>query len=308
MNVPVTDQPFGAVWIVIPVHNRRAVTERCLSQLEGLGVSKWAQVLIVDDGSTDGTRELIAGQFSWAKVAHGDGNLWWAGAIRLGMASAIREGADAICWLNDDCLPDPGALEKLVHLARSRRCVCGGVCRSVDNPDIAYGGGFMKGTWPAPLRRLPADPLSEVDWLHGNMVVIPSDTWQRVGLPEGHWMRHNLADIAYTFKAHQHGIPVLLAREATAQAEVNRGPSYLAWTNRQLASLDIIRGLWSPRVWWYAPGLTFFLWDLFGARGLVRLARLMGKLLTVLLMKAILPARLVGAWAARTGAQEGGKA
>lgn len=293
MNVPVTDQAFGAVWIVIPVHNRRAVTERCLHHLENLGISNWAQVLIVDDGSTDGTSELITDQFPWAKIVHGDGYLWWTGAIRLGMASAIREGADTICWLNDDCLPDPGALEKLVHLARCRRCICGGVCRTGSNPAIAYGGGFMKGTWPAPLRRLPADPLCEVDWLHGNMVAIPSHIWQRVGLPEDRWMRHTLADIAYTFKAHELGIPVLLVTEATAQSEVNQGPSYQSWASRELGSLDIIRGLWSLRVWWYAPGLTFFLWDLFGIRGLVRLAQLTGKLLTVLALKAILPGHLL---------------
>ena len=103
--------------VVIPVHNRREVTVRCLRCLEAGGVFAWATVIVVDDGSTDGTGEAVRAAHPAAVLLTGDGNLWWGGAIRLGMDHACRGGAACVCWLNDDCLPEPGTLRLLADHA-----------------------------------------------------------------------------------------------------------------------------------------------------------------------------------------------
>ena len=44
-----TDLP-GPVHLILPVHNRREITLRCLRHLHGLSVDAWAQIVVVDDG------------------------------------------------------------------------------------------------------------------------------------------------------------------------------------------------------------------------------------------------------------------
>ena len=93
--------------IVIPVHNRRDITLRCLANLYRLGAPAWAGLIVADDGSTDGTSDAIREQYPAVVLLHGDGNLWWTGAIVRGMAEALERGSELIFWLNDDCLPAP---------------------------------------------------------------------------------------------------------------------------------------------------------------------------------------------------------
>ncbi|HYF36596.1 MAG TPA: glycosyltransferase family 2 protein, partial [Prosthecobacter sp.] len=202
-------------FIIIPVRNRREITRRCLARLQAEEAPSWADVIVVDDGSTDGTGTMIREEFPWAELLAGSGELWWAGAIHLGMRHAAAKGAECVCWLNDDTLPDAHTLNLLTTTAMTRGAVCGAVCRGNDGRALAYGGGFIRDGWPKPLEEpLPAADEVPVHWLHGNAVAIPAQVWRRIGLPEWRWMRHNLADIDYTCRAHEHDIPVLLLRKA----------------------------------------------------------------------------------------------
>lgn len=247
------------VWIIVPAHNRRDITKRCMAHLEGLGIRAWAKVLVIDDGSTDGTSEMLRERFPWVHVVNGDGHLWWGGAIRLGMKTAFADGAECVCWLNDDSLPGRGSLERLSHLAMERKAVCGGVCRTPDGAFV-YSGGFIQKRWPRHFCSAPdpREPLLPVEWLHGNMVAIPACVCARIGLPEGHWIKHNFADVDFTLRAHRAGIPVFLEPSAVGVADRNDTASYWSWADARLSWTAILRGFVSPKVWWYAPGFVRF--------------------------------------------------
>jgi len=276
------------VWILVPVHNRRGTTERCLAHLEGLGIRAWAEVLVIDDGSSDGTSGMIGQDFPWVHTVSGDGSLWWGGAMRLGMEKALSAGAECVCWLNDDSLPDQGSLEQLVHLALERQAVCGGICRTADGAFV-YSGGFIERRWPRHSASAPDPtgfPLS-VEWLHGNMVAVPASVCARIELPEGRWIKHNFADVDFTLRAHRAGIAVLLVPSALGLADRNDTATYWSWADPRLSWFDIMRGFGSPKVWWYAPGLMRFKTVHFGLLGAVDCGWLFFKAGAIILFKCL---------------------
>src|SRR5262245_11719890 len=94
------------LFVVIPTHNRWEQARVCLSALSRATYERFETVLI-EDGCVDGTAEHCKKEFPDVHILHGDGNLWWSGAINLGVEYALEHGADAIVWLNDDNRVEP---------------------------------------------------------------------------------------------------------------------------------------------------------------------------------------------------------
>jgi GT2 family glycosyltransferase len=59
------------IHIVIPVHNRKNFTRDCLISLRDQTIEH--KTIIVDDGSSDGTREMLQVEFPEIVVIEGDG-------------------------------------------------------------------------------------------------------------------------------------------------------------------------------------------------------------------------------------------
>ncbi len=97
--------------IVMPVWNRVELTKKCLTALAGLKDHPEYELIIVDNGSTDGTAEFLR-QLSGDVRIIGNGE-------NLGFAKACNQGAAAargtyLVFLNNDTLPQPGWLTALV--------------------------------------------------------------------------------------------------------------------------------------------------------------------------------------------------
>lgn len=97
------DRKF-VIAVVIPVYNRKSVTLSCLYQLQALDTRGMdISIIIVDDGSTDGTSEAIRAQHPEIILLCGNGNLWWTGATKLGVKYALYHyNCDYILTLNDE--------------------------------------------------------------------------------------------------------------------------------------------------------------------------------------------------------------
>ena len=78
---------MSAVSIVIPVHGRAHLTERCLDLvLDGLDAE--CEVIVVDDASEDGTPGLLAGYGERIRIVRLEQNAGFATACNRGAAAA----------------------------------------------------------------------------------------------------------------------------------------------------------------------------------------------------------------------------
>ena len=85
MNIDTRDCP--KVYILLPVHNRLESTRRFVESLLAQSYDNYHLVLI-DDGSTDGTADFVKGRVKSLTVITGRGDWWWAGGLHQGY-----------CWL-----------------------------------------------------------------------------------------------------------------------------------------------------------------------------------------------------------------
>jgi GT2 family glycosyltransferase len=78
-------------------------------------------ILIIDNASTDGTGDALAPLAADGTVVyHNTGaNLGGAGGFNYGMRVAAEAGYDYLWIMDDDCIPDPDALEKLLQADRA---------------------------------------------------------------------------------------------------------------------------------------------------------------------------------------------
>lgn len=72
-------------------------------------------VIVVDNASADGSADAVREHFPAARLTTLSHNTGGAGGFAGGMALALADGADLIWLMDDDTVPEPGALAALVE-------------------------------------------------------------------------------------------------------------------------------------------------------------------------------------------------
>ncbi|PSB26047.1 glycosyltransferase family 2 protein [Stenomitos frigidus] len=199
-----------SVFILIPAYNRKTITLQCLETLKENGDLGRYQVVVIDDGSTDGTGQAIQTAYPDVTVLEGDGNLWWTGAIVQGMVYASQQGAALIIWLNDDCTPSPGALSQLVTFWQTHpQSIVGAACYNLEDNTLHATGAQGR-------KRMAAKPgeMIAVDEMSGHCVGIPIAVVQQIGLPDVYRFPHYHGDSMYILKATRASFPAYILGDA----------------------------------------------------------------------------------------------
>lgn len=248
--VVVPGYAYVSMWLVILAAKRAgipvimttdATTLRCLESLSGIrGDGSRLQVVVVDDGSTDGTAGAVQTRYPGVALLKGTGDLWWPGAINMGVRHSLREGADYILFLNDDTIHEPMFLERLFATAEGcPRSVVGALLLQLENPERTFQCPLLQWGlrgWDVlpnqPLSTVPKAPWS-VDFLPGNCVLYPRQVFEEVGLVDARGFPHYGADAEMSVRARKAGWELLIERRARVWNGPNLTETAKTWTLRE---------------------------------------------------------------------------
>jgi GT2 family glycosyltransferase len=215
------------VAILIPVYNNLAFTKKCIQELRDLLANSFLKhssfdLVVIDDGSSDGTGDWVQQNHPELILLQGDGNLWWSGGINLGARHAIAKlKADQLLLWNNDIRPAKDYFEQLDELMEELdgRTIAGSKILYED-PDKSgliwsFGGYFnprngkksMLG-YNQPDKQEFSIP-KEVDWLPGMGTLVPVEIVQTIGYWDEQVFPQYHGDSDFTFRAKTAGFAIV---------------------------------------------------------------------------------------------------
>jgi hypothetical protein len=187
------------VAVVVLNWNGKRDTARCLESLARLTAPPLAElrVLVVDNGSTDGSLAELGARFPWARFLATGENLRFAGGNNRGIRAALADGADFVVVLNNDTEADPDLVCRLAAEAEEspRAGLCGPLILDAAGRVWFAGGSVLTGlgwTWhrglggPDPGR---GGEARDVGYLTGCCLGVRREVFERIGLlDEGYYL------------------------------------------------------------------------------------------------------------------------
>lgn len=178
------------VAVVVLTYNGGEVVQDAVTSLRAMTYPNF-DLIVVDNGSTDGTRETLESRFDDVTVLRTEANLGPAGGCNLGFSAALEQDYDFVLILNDDIEVAEDMLSHLVEAAdqnpgagcvgpkeyywadRQRLWSAGGILRYREAVTTERGGGQID--------HGQFDQGQEVDYINGCAMLIRRDALKRTG-------------------------------------------------------------------------------------------------------------------------------
>lgn len=252
-----------SVHTIVPVFNRLALTQSLVDCLRRQMLNQPLHILIVNDGSTDGTTEWLAAQND-IEVLNGDGLLFWGGAVDLALRH-LRVKADDKDWvllINNDTTVTEDFIQRLLDAAQTHApAAVGSVIRDEADHACLLSIGPCVDAWrllthdlldkvgPQPV----SDTVVEVDALSGRGVLFPMAGLIAAGGMRPHVLPHYLADYEVSLRVRKSGWRLLVLCAAAVYSSDDYGNTRraLSWRNKLFSESSPL----------YLPALVVFWWE-----------------------------------------------
>jgi GT2 family glycosyltransferase len=245
-------QSTRKIYVLLPVHNRREITQSFVRCLRSQTHQNYHLVLI-DDGSTDGTEEMVRDQIESLTVLRGEGRWWWAGSLQQGY-SWLKGGAidpdDVVLIMNDDTQFEDDFLEKgLSVLMKHDRTLLLARSHSLSSGRLLDQG--VHAEWRSMSFRQAEKP-EDINCLSTMGLFMRVRDMVEVGGFHPGLLPHFASDYEFTMRAHRKGFKLLtdssvslrLREETTWNRDIGQEPLISF-----LKTLFAKKSAYNPLVW-----------------------------------------------------------
>ncbi|NQV41140.1 MAG: glycosyltransferase family 2 protein [Candidatus Marinimicrobia bacterium] len=179
-----------SICILVLNWNGAEDTIECIQSLKKVTYPK-AEMVVIDNGSTDDSVRRIQTQFSDVKIIELESNLFYGGGNNAGLEWAHQHGFDYVIFLNNDTTVEPGFLEPLLagfDYSQGVGIVAPLMCYSAAPELIWYGGGKIN-LWTGVVEhqhiRKKVSTLEEksktTDYITGCCLMMPTNLASELG-------------------------------------------------------------------------------------------------------------------------------
>lgn len=232
------------VTIIVLSWNRRDDTLACLESLRQATLDG-ASILVVDNGSKDGTVEAVAAAFPDVRVIALPQNRGYAGGNNAGMRAALAAGARAVLLLNNDATVEPSFLKPLLDVfnTNARAAAVSGAVLRADSPEVLevaylevyFGHGLVHRRGVNALPGEGFDTVRNVDAALGSCVLIRATVLNAIGLLNEEFFAYH-EEVEWCMRARKAGYEVLFQ------------PYARIWHGGSRSTEALVKPLGQPRV------------------------------------------------------------
>lgn len=228
----------------MPVHNRSAVTERIIDCLVAQTYTNY-QLILIDDGSTDNTVQMVQAKIKNVVVLRGKGDWWWAGSLQQGINWLKQHGAgeqDIVMFANDDITFAPDFLQKAAAILAGHEATL--LLPHLINEKT----GLPEETGvEADMHRLTfamATSANKINCLSTRGLFMRMADLRRIGGFHPWLLPHYWSDYEFTMRAHRKGLKLI----TSAEIAVNLDREQTGYRNfSEVAFLGLLKKYFSKR-------------------------------------------------------------
>jgi GT2 family glycosyltransferase len=212
-NSSVNSKPDGEVpdvSIVLVCWNNKDYLDPCLKSLYDGNLMSSYDVIVVDNGSTDGSQDMLRAKYPDVLLIQNSGN--------VGLGKASNQGIEAtagkyVLLLNNDTIVNGHSLDEMVKFLDNHPEV-GAVGGKLLNPDGSFQAGYAKFSniweemfiatglgdriWPGYPSHHDTDKIVAVGWLSSACLLLRRSALDKVGLlDENYFIYGDEADLQY---------------------------------------------------------------------------------------------------------------
>lgn len=207
------------LYVLMTIHNRAEYSLACLECVDAQTYRNF-EIVVVDDGSTDGSSNRIQERYPGVTILKGDGNLWWTGGMNVGLRYILQKASknDLVLTLNDDTWFDTDYFERLLQAQSARPGSCvGSLLKNYYDRSVVEDSGICidwDGYWYKPIRYDEVNEVVEVDTLSCRGTVVPVSVFNKIGLFDQKKLPHYNADYDFFLRAARADVPLYMTYEA----------------------------------------------------------------------------------------------